>query len=262
MTDCGDPGPERRRYAIDTTRMYDLRSTARVADLLDVRPADRSDGWTEALMEAVWNASIEIPDPAFFEGPDGFTYLRLDLPRPGLPFESNCLARQAELLLSTARGAALFSSPDATEPAYVFPMGVIDSIVRFDSHRGDPADLAEIAQAPEAAVDGAIQPGGESLVGTPSREFLPPHTAKALHHHLTRGWGIAAPRVALMVLPNASPSRNLVIDRTIDEIPGAAGQAEAVVRMLLWYLPPRRSILLRPAGLALRDMALLSDYFG
>lgn len=261
MTNSDDLRQQHPRYAIDVNRMYDLRSTARISELLALPIEDRSVGWTEAFFEAAWNGSIEIPRTPFFEGPDGYTYLRLDVPRPGLPFESNCLARQAEMLLSTARGAALFASPDATEPAYVFPVGVIDAMVRFDSHQGDPIDLAEIMQAPHLSVDGAIQPNGESLVGSPSREFLPPHTAKGLHRHLVNGWGIAAPRVALMVLKNAAPSRNLVIDRTIDEIPGDARHAEAVVRMLLWYLPPRRSILLRPPSLAIRDMKLLSDYF-
>ncbi|RYE61803.1 MAG: hypothetical protein EOO82_01110, partial [Oxalobacteraceae bacterium] len=161
------------RYAIDANRMYDLGSTARIAELLALRPEDRSDGWTEAFLEAAWNGSIEIPRMPFFEGPDSFTYLRLDVPRPGLPFESNCLARQAEMLLSTARGAALFSGPDATEPAYVLPMGVLDAMVRFDSQRGDPIDLAEVMQAPHLSVDGAIWPNGESLVGSPSRDFLP-----------------------------------------------------------------------------------------
>jgi hypothetical protein len=71
------------RYSIDVSRMYDLQSTTKMAELLALRIEDRSDRWTEELLGAVWNGSIEIPDTAFFEGPDGFTYLRLDVPKPG-----------------------------------------------------------------------------------------------------------------------------------------------------------------------------------
>jgi hypothetical protein len=248
------------RYAVDPERMFDLSLTTTLSELASIPRGERGPDWDERLLGALWNGSVEIAQPAFFQGPDGFVYMRLQIPRPGLPFDSNCLARQAEMLVETARGAVLFASPDAAEPVYVLPMGVIDSMLRFDDHRGDPLDRREVEDAPELARDGQIRPGSDALVGTPSRAYLPPATARALHRHLHEGWKIPDPRVAIMVTGASAPSRSLVIDRTIDEVPGTAEPA-MVVRMLAWYLTPLRPILLRPPSMRIEDMARLADYF-
>jgi hypothetical protein len=248
------------RYAVDPEQMFDLSLTTTVSELAAVPKADRRPDWDARLLGALWNGSVEIPDPSFFQGPDGFVYARLQLPRPGAAFQANCLARHAETLVSTARGAALFASPDAVDPVYVLPMGVLDSMLRFDDHRGDPVDRREVEEYPELAKDGEIRPGSDAMVGSPSRAYLPPATARALHRHLHEGWKIDDPRVALMATAASAPSRSLVIDRTIDEVPGTVDPA-MVVRMLAWYLPPLRPILLRPPSMRIEDMARLADYF-
>ncbi|WP_129586320.1 hypothetical protein [Sphingomonas montana] len=255
----GDKPPATKRYGIDPDAMFDLRLTTTISELVAMPVDARSADWTDHLLGALWNGSVEIATPPFFEGPDGFTYLRLDVPRGGAAFDSNCLARQAEMLVATGRGAALFASVEATEPAYVLPMGVIGSMLSYDDHRGDPTDLAEIA-GQDGALRETLPAGSEVLVGAPSRDFLSPHQARALHHHLVHGWGVADPRVALLVTPGDRPSRSLVLDRTPAEVPGDPDSLTMVVRMLLWYLPPKRVLALRPDWLKVSSMNRLADY--
>lgn len=260
--------PAARTFAVDRDRMFDLALTGRLAELFAVATAQRDEAWTAAFFGAVWNASLEIAEPPFFTGPDGFSYARLQLPRPGAPFESNALANQAELLVQRGIGAAIFATPDATEPAYVLPMGVLDSLLRFDGWDGDPLDRAEAAPAGDPAfVHEGAAPGRlvatrdhQMLLGTPSPTFLPPYAARALHRHLTQGWGIADPRIALLIDPSAAAPRSLMLDRRPADFVDPA-TIEPRVRMLLWYLPPRSAIVLRPDTVDLAEMTPLASLF-
>ncbi len=261
------PGPAGApaRFGLDRARMFDLALTSRLAELVAAPPSPPDDAWRERFFDAAWNASIEVGSRAVFEGPDGFSYLRLQIPTPAKAFESNSLANLAAGAVEHATGAALFATPEATEPAFVFSMGLLDSLLRLDSWRGDPLDLAELARKPPVAADDGMETltaskGRRVLVGAPSADYLPPATARALHHHLTAGWKMADPRVTLFVDPAMAPSRNLMLSRSFEEFPDPQHRT-AQVRMLLWYLPPRRSILLRPAKTAVETMTPLSQLF-
>ncbi|PTQ60103.1 hypothetical protein C8J45_11354 [Sphingomonas sp. PP-CE-3G-477] len=262
------PEPAGTRFAIDLKRMFNLDLTSRLHQLFDVPRELRDAEWTTGFFASVWNASLEIPDLPFFEGPDGFVYCRFHLPWPDAPFDSNALANQAPVLVERGYGAAIFASRDATEPEYVLPMGVIDSLLRFDGWDGDPLDRQDPTHAPDpvfVADDGDLgrlvaTRDHEVLIGAPSAAILPPYTARALHHHLTRGWGITDPRIALLVDPSAATPRSLMLDRGPEDFPDAA-RIEPQVRMLFWYLPPHTSVVLRPDTVDPDEMTPLRTLF-
>ena len=139
--------PATTRFAVDRPRMFDLALTARLIALCAVDRDERDDAWSEAFFDAIWNAAMQVPTPQVFEGPDGFSYLRLNLPVPGRQFGADCLSAMALTCLEAATGVAVFAGPDATEPAFVMSMGLLDCMRRLDSWRGDPIDLAELAAA-------------------------------------------------------------------------------------------------------------------
>ena len=192
--------------------MFDIGKTADLANLVAIPSAQRDDAWRERFFDAAWNASVVRHEPALFTGPDGFPYLRLDIPKPG-PFDSNSLANFAEPCLQHATGVALFASPDAPPEAaaYVFSMGLIDSLVRHDSWIGDAIDRQEATETTDPAAYAtdkigererlSVKTERQILTGTPSPELLPPHTARAMLNHIQSQWGISDPRIALMVDP-------------------------------------------------------------
>jgi hypothetical protein len=96
------------------------------------------------------------------------------------------------------------------------------------------------------------------MVGSPSENYLPKHTARLLYRHLTEGWKMEDPRVALVVDPQMTPTRNLIIGRKFSEFPDQeiAGQA---ARMLLWYMPPHRYLLLMPENWSTDQMRPLRE---
>ncbi len=237
--------------------MFDLRKTQQLAELFEATRQQRDTAWQAAFFDAAWNGSIMLSNPPTFRAIDGFTYLRLNLPHPGQPFDSQCLANLAPTCLKRITGAAFFQSPDdpIEAPQHVLPMGMLDSLLRFDSWDGDPIDLREAAE-PEPA-----PPAERSiLTATPANSFLPPYAARGLHFHLTAGWKMPDPRVLLLTDPWARPCRNLVIGRKLSEFPSGANW-QAQLHMLSWYLTPRRAIALMPETMTLAQMTPLTVLF-
>jgi hypothetical protein len=249
--------------------MFDLGGTGILAELFATPAGERDGAWQEAFLDFAWTASVAFAEPQTFIGPDGFPYLRLDLPRPG-PFESQCLGNVAGDCLANGVGAAFFASPDdpPERPQYVFSFGLIDSLVRFDSPWGDPIDIEE-ANLPEAPGAFDVEEGVSSrtrivreahqaLVGAPSADFLPPHTARALAAYLEQVWGLDDPRVQLIVDMQLRPHRSLVIGRKRSELPEGA-PIDDMPQKLLWFLTPQRSVMLMPEDWSLGQMTPLRE---
>src|SRR5688500_6725468 len=137
LPDTGD-----RRFARDPARRFDAARAASLARLFAV-PRDRRDGeWLMRFWEAAWTATLVVPVPPVVTGPDGFPYLRLNLPPDGAGFDANSLMNVAPGMVEQGVGAALFATAEAdiASPQYVIPMGVLDSILRFDDPAGEPGE--------------------------------------------------------------------------------------------------------------------------
>lgn len=270
------PQPAERRFATGAA-VFDLAATEQLRTLFAVDPATRDQAWYDRFWNAAWTAALVVPDPPVFTGPDGMAYLRLELPGDAAAFEANSLMNVAGSMVEQGVGAALFASADATadEPAYVMSMGVLDSILRFDCPDGEPFEIAEALEPPPAdqietrvagvAERSTLKAGQEILVGTPSEQYLSVAAARALYRHLVEGWGMADPRVALIVVPAMRPARSLVIGKSVAEFL-REGVDEALmaerVRMLSWYLPPSRRLMLMPDDWSAEDMTRLADLCG
>jgi hypothetical protein len=265
--------PEERRFTLDRARMFDIEKTRRLAQLFAVARDRRDDAWYDLFWDAAWPGSIALAEPQVFSGPDGFPYLRLDLPRPHAPFDSQCLANLAGHCLSTGIGAAFFASPDDPPEAaqYVLSLGLIDSLVRYDSSEGDPVDRHEAALPPDPSAYSVEQRGiGQRLtvqetrnvlIGAPSAEYLPPDIARALDRHLREQWGLESPRVALLVDTGMRPHRSLVIGRKRSTFADQA-EMDALVHFLIWYLTPLRTVMPMPDDWNLDEMTPLRDLCG
>ena len=130
------------RFPVDRARMFDLAQTARLEALFRTPQDQRDDLWQGAFYDAAWNASLVVA-PAHFSGPDGLPYFRLDIPYPKASFESQPLGNLARSFVERGAGVAIFSSPeDAEDEAqFVLPMGLLDSLLRFDSPGGFRSQL-------------------------------------------------------------------------------------------------------------------------
>lgn len=257
-----------QRFHRNRAAMFDLGLTAELARLFEADRDMRDSAWRDRFYDVAWFAGVEAA--GVYAGPDGLPYLRFNLPREGEAFDSHCLANRAGDCLAAGWGAALFASaddpPDAAQ--FVFSLGVLDSLIRYDSPEGDPIDVVESGLAPPPAparrgwfsFGAAREEPRQVLLATPSDQFLPPYAAKALHKYLTRSWGLANPRVLLMTDMALRPHRHLVIGKRRGEFADEQAAWQAM-QYVLWHLPPMRSAVLLPEDWRLEEMTPLRDLF-
>jgi hypothetical protein len=259
----GTPG---RRFVSVPEERFSLDDTNRLAQAMEVPREQRDSRWLEEFQSAAWNASIVLPTEPVFLGPDGMPYVRLELPPIGEAVETNCLSNLYVSMSEQGLGAAFFKNrtdlPEAAE--YVMPTGVLESLRAYGTWDGDPEDVAQLSARPQQHTAGSgiektdVETQREVMVGSPSENYLPKHTARLLYRHLTEGWKMEDPRIALVVDPQMTPTRNLVIGRKFSEFPDQEVAAQAA-RMLLWYLPPRRYLLLMPENWSSEQMRPLRE---
>lgn len=264
--------PTNRRYSLHRDDLFDLARTSELHRLFAVPREERDDDWHARFFDAAWHGSTELPAPTAFHGPDGFPYLRFDVPHGGA-FESQSLGNLARSLVDNACGAAIFASPDDPEDAaqFVFSMGRLDAMLRFDDASGDPLDRQDGPRSADPVVYDVeendshqrltVREPHDVMIGAPSADYLPPAPARGLYRHLVAGWKIADPKIGLMLDPATTPSRTLVIGRRREEF-GADQDPDGAARMLLWYLPPNAMLMLLPDGMSEDELVPLSRYLG
>jgi hypothetical protein len=259
-----------RRFVSVPEQRFNLEDTSRIAQLMEATRETRDGAWVMSFQDAAWNASIVLPPQPVFLGPDGMPYVRLELPPVGQAVETNCLSNLFASVAEQGFGVGFFKNPTDTPDLaeYVMPTGVVESLRAYGTYDGDPTDAQEMAarppqEPPQDGMQGGVQETTvekerQVMVGTPSEAYLPRHTARLLYRHLTEGWKIEDPRVALVVDPEMTPSRNLVIGRKFSEFPDKEVASRAT-QMLLWYFPPRRYLLLMPENWTPEQMVPLKD---
>lgn len=261
--------PAPARFAVDRLSLFDDAKTRALVELLALPRGRRDGAWTEQFFDTAWNAALVVANPAVVTGPDGFPYVRLNLPS-STRFKPTAIANLAGLCLERATGIALFA--DASDPVdasqYMFPAGMLDSLLRYDTWLGDPLDHHATAPLPE---DHSIErawgrsttliEAREVTTGSPSVQYLPTYTARALLNHLRGAWQIADPRVRLMVDPSHYPARTLVVGRKRAEFSVDAAW-DVQCNRLLWYMPKGRSIAVMPDDWQLEDMTPLEQLAG
>ncbi|MBC2778507.1 hypothetical protein [Parasphingopyxis marina] len=234
----------------------DPAMTARLRILIETPPGERDEAWQRSFFSTLWTAAIEIPSSEAFTGPDGFRYLRLDLPATE-SFVAHNFAGLAQPCLEAGSGAVLFAHPDAADPVYVIPMGVIESLVRYRDWRGDPVDLEEAEDAsPDREI--TIAAGTKVLTGTPSVDYLSREAAHALDRHLKTEWKLPHPRVLVMTSAAMQPSRSLVFNARRSAFKSDE-EAQHFFERISWFIPPSRTVTLMPEDWSEATMTPLAE---
>jgi hypothetical protein len=217
---------------------FDLAQTQAVVDLFAEPRERRDETWSERFYAAVPDATLMAFEPQVSQGPDQFPYFHLAIPDPG-PVTPFCVTHLLDVVLDEGLGIAIFADSSRSEPPeWVFTYGDLLSYSLFGHFDGDPAG--------QPSSDGSK--ANQVLVAAPSEAYFPARARKAMGNFVRQMYHHPDPRIALVCDPQATPSRNLMINLTLADYDGDEGKLRSAVRFLTWYLPRTYRIGPMPPG--------------
>lgn len=223
----------------------DLAKTAEIYQLVDTPPADRDEAWNAAFLANLSAASFRCGDPQVIQGPDGFPYVHLLLPEPGVGFQCYVIERMKDDFL-LKRGLGVVIKADDSAPDWVLSYGDI-----LNLHLNN--EFYTTAETPfsKEVSDENIKTEEKVLVGQPAETLLPQVTRNVLREFLESN-GVSSPKVSLMMRHQQNETE-VSQDLAFNIIPQNFGSEEdfrTVMERLPWFLPRHYSIV------GLREMAL------
>jgi hypothetical protein len=222
---------------------FDLSQTQVLAELFQTPRENRDDSWRARFYAAVPDATLRSFDPQVSRGPDTFPYFEMAIPDPG-PVTPFCITHVLDFLLDNGLGAVIFGGSDKSAgPEWVFTYGNLLSYSLYGDFEGEPAARQEGARAGKPAA-GQTQ----ALVAAPSEAYLPQRARKVIGDYMRGVYRHPDPKVALLDDPRLNPSRNLMLNLTLEQYYGDRTKLDAAMRYLSWFLPQTYALVAMPAG--------------
>jgi hypothetical protein len=138
-------------------------------------------------------------------------------------------------------GIAIFGeAARADGPQWVFSYGDLLSYSLFGRFDGDSA----AAQAGSSPKEGPHQ----VLQVTPSEQYFPARARRSLGRYMRLMFQHPNPKVALIDDATLSPSRNLMINITLEQYQGDQNKLNSAMRYLTWFIPRTYSLMAMPPG--------------
>ena len=220
---------------------FDLSQTQALVELFAVPGESRDPAWRRQFYAAVPDATLLSFEPQVAQGPDHFPYFELAIPDPG-PVTPFCVTHLLDFVLDSGFGIAIFGdSSRSAGPQWVFTYGDLLSYSLYGDFDGDP----NVIPADREPAGGERQ----VLVAAPSETYLPARARKALGTYVREMYQHPDPKIALIEDPHLKPSRNLMINLSLEQYGGDEGKLRAALHYLSWFLPGHTAWWpFRPAG--------------
>lgn len=216
---------------------FDLAQTQALMDLFETPRENRDDAWQRRFYATVPDATLMSFAPQVNQGPDQFPYFHLAIPDPG-PVTPFCVTHILDDVLDNGFGVAIFGDSSRSKPPeWVFTYGDLLSYSLFGTFDGDPA-----------AIRSSGGTGSSMLVATPSEAYLPTRARKAIGDFMRAKCKHPDPKVALVDNPQLNPSRNLMVNLSLEQYDGDKRTLDAAMHYLTWYIPRSYALMPMPPG--------------
>ncbi len=231
------------------TYFGDLEKTGILVDLCSVPHERRDDRWFHEFMENLPLASFRTTEQQVLTGPDGFPYLHLELPEPGVQFQCYVIDNMVyDFLLTNGLGVAI--NPSKEQPDWVLTYGdIFNYAIKKDFYNKDNTyfNTSGENQLVPTEMDNNV------MVGQPS-EFILPAPARAVMRSFLEYKQVKDPKVLLMTTttPEGREAQDLVFNLT----PGDFASEEAfraTAQQLQWFLPRHYSLAFFGENESLKD---------
>ncbi len=204
----------------------DITKTLVLQQLFNIQDELRDQAWLDQFYSAVTEASFKCEAPQVIQGPDGFPYVKLEIPAQGEEFQCYVLKHMKDdFLLERGFGVAIFT--DKNQPDWVFTYGdilnfhLLNSFTAKNNIFGDKQHSEELPE-PE-----------DLVIGEPSKDILPMETRKVLCAFLNHYYD--DPKVGLIFHKNTN-TYELAFDCTPDKFEDHETFRE-IIQQISWFLP-------------------------
>lgn len=219
---------------------FDLAKTSELAALFETPRERRDPAWIAQFYQAVPDATMMSFTPQVQQGPDQFPYFQMAIPAPG-PLTPFCITHVLDYLLDNGLGVAIFGDASRVNgPQWVFSYGDLLSYSLFGRFDGDPS----------AAGLSNLDTGGshQVLQATPSESYFPARARRSLGRYMRSMFQHPCPKIALIDDAKLNPSRNLMINLTLEQYRGDRNKLDSAMRYLTWFIPRTYSLMPMPPG--------------
>ena len=204
----------------------DLNKTMRLQALFAIPPESRDQLWFEQFYQAIPNASFKCEVPQVIQGPDGFPYVKLEIPAQGEEFQCYVLKHMKDdFLLERGFGVAIFAGKN--QPEWVFTYGDIVNFHLLNSFTARNDIFSDKQHDEELCEDDAFS------IGEPSQDILPTVAKNILGEFLSQHY--SNPKVAL-ICHACDNTHELAFNCTPNKFDDHEVFRE-VIKQISWFLP-------------------------
>ena len=204
----------------------DISKTLVLQKLFSVQEDLRNEAWLEQFYQAVAEASFKCEAPQVIQGPDGFPYVKLEIPAHGEEFQCYVLKHMKDdFLLERGFGVAIFAGKN--QPDWVFSYGDILNFHLLNSFTAKN-DIFSTKHHDED-----LPEPEDILMGGPAKEILPMEARKVLCAFLSHYYD--DPKVGL-IAHKSDNTYELAFDCTPDKFEDHETFRE-IIQQISWFLP-------------------------
>ena len=204
----------------------DISKTLLLQQLFSVQEDNRDQAWLEQFYQAIPDASFKCEAPQVIQGPDGFPYVKLEIPGQGEQFQCYVLKHMKDdFLLERGFGVAIFAGKN--EPEWVFNYGDILNFHLLNSFTAKNNIFSSKQH------DEDLPEPEDLLLGEPSKDILPMEARNVLCAFL--GHYYDDPKIGLIYHKNNN-TYELAFDCTPDKFEDNETFRE-IIQQISWFLP-------------------------
>ena len=204
----------------------DLEKTAQIEQLFQRPQEERDEAWVLEFYRAAADASFKCIAPQVVQGPDGFPYVKLELPTPGERFQCYVLRHMMDdFLLDKGLGVVIIGADQ--QPLWVFSYGDI-----LNLHLHGAFEATHPIFTPKRH-DETLQGERKVWQGEPAQDILPACARNAIAAMLKRFYD--EPRLTLLYHAEEE-NYELAFNATPDKF-ADMDTFRAVLQQIGWFLP-------------------------
>lgn len=213
-----------------------IENTAELSQLFSVDRKNRDEAWSDSFFAALPLAALRTREERVFNGPDGFLYFGLFMPKEEETYNAVSFEEALEFCTKEGIGIAIFSA-DSDQPEWVFNYGSVWNYKVHQNFYDNPFANPPFEDKNSDKKEDESKNSESILVASPSEEYLPLPVRAVILRDLQQQ-NVTEPAVLMMTVDDEGSY--LVFNAFAEDF--EEQHFEFIQQYLVWVLPQGYSI--------------------